>query len=126
MDEAQALLKAVSGRAVPEHVAAPPVAMAAVNFTAPLKLGAPEVDGKSLAQLIAGVPAFPPIEGLPPEAWRGKPCATCHQKAWTKATLCEQGRFYLKAGETRRLSVNHPFGHGFSQALQSWAANDCP
>ncbi len=126
MDEAQALLKAVGGRATPGPGPAATVPLTAVKFSTPLKIGAPEIDGKSLAQLIAGVPTFAPIEGLPAEAWQGKPCAACHQKEWTKATLCEQGRFYLKAGETRRLSVKHPYGHAFSQALQSWATSDCP
>jgi hypothetical protein len=96
-----------------------------VRFDAPLAVGSSDIDGKSLAQLIAGAPAFPPVDGMPAETWQGKLCASCHAKEWTKATLCEQGRFYIKAGEARRLSVNHPFGHAFSAALRNWAENDC-
>jgi uncharacterized caspase-like protein len=126
-DEAQALLKAVNGRPSANRTTNPPTpTAAAIRYTTPLKVGTPELDGKSIEQLVQGAPAYPPIDGLPDAAWRGRPCATCHDKAWTKKSLCEQGNFYVKAGDARMLSVNHPFGHAFSASLRSWAVAGCP
>ncbi len=120
-EEAQALLQqAQSPRTMAVSATAVP------RFSAPLALGAPEVDGRSMEQLIQGAPAFPPIEGLPPPAWEGKSCPTCHQRPWTQKTLCDQGLFYIKSGDARMLSVRHPFGHAFGAALKAWAASGCP
>lgn len=133
-DEAQALLKGLGSRAPaaadPSVVAAtqPKVALASaapMRFSTPFAVGAPEIDGRSMEQLIRGAPAFPPIEGLPASVWEGKHCPICHQREWTQKTLCDQGLFYIKAGEARMLSVNHPFGHAFGAALRNWAASGC-
>ncbi len=127
-DEAQSLLKTLgkggSSAGAPQAVALAPGAPA--KFTAPFAVGAPEIDGKSMEQLIHGTPAYPPIDGLPAEVWQGKQCATCHQREWTQKTLCDQGLFYIKSGETRTLSVKHPFGNAFGTALRGWAASGCP
>ena len=125
-DEAQALLKAVGGRTPAGPRQAARAASAPARFSTPFAVGAPEIDGRSMEQLIKGAPAFPPIEGLPNEAWQGKHCPTCHQREWTQKTLCDQGQFYIKAGEARMLSVKHPFGNVFGAALRSWAADGCP
>ena len=125
-EEAQALLKAVGSRVPAGQQQATRSSSAPVKFSVPFAVGAPEIDGKSLEQLVRGSPAFPPIEGLPAEAWQGKPCTTCHQQGWAQKTLCDQGQFYIKAGEARTLSVKHPFGNAFSVALRSWAGGGCP
>ncbi len=65
-------------------------------------------------------------DGLPLRCGQGKQCATCHQREWTQKTLCDQGQFYIKSGETRTLSVKHPFGNAFGTALRGWAASGCP
>jgi len=127
-DEAQTLLKALGkgGSPAAAHQAVALASAAPPRFTAPFAVGAPEIDGKSMEQLIHGTPAYPPVEGLPAEVWQGKHCTTCHQREWTQKTLCDQGLFYVKSGETQTLSVKHPFGNAFGTALRGWAASGCP
>ena len=63
----------------------------AVRFDAPIKVGEPAIDGKSLAELIAGKPLFSPIDGLDKAEW-DRPCASCHQ--WNRERLCTQSQRY--------------------------------
>ena len=130
-DEAQALLKTWGARGAPPADQPSAVSQSAfgsptvLRFSTPLAVGAPEVDGRSMEQLLGGTPAYPPIEGLPASVWEGKQCPSCHQREWTQKTLCDQGLFYIKTGESRTLSVKHPFGNAFGTALRSWAASGC-
>ncbi len=94
-----------------------------VSYTAPLTLGAPEVIGKSIEQLIQGSSTFSPIEGLPDSYWKEQECAECHK--WTQATLCDEGAFYLKQDNEDFLSQRHPFGGSFKQNLLIWAKDGC-
>ena len=63
-------------------------------------------------------------DGLDDAAWKGQTCSTCHQ--WTKEALCDQGKFYVKEGEARTQSKQHPLGGAFKLALFRWAQADCP
>jgi uncharacterized caspase-like protein len=130
-DEAQTLIGTASGKVQAAVGAAPapprpdPAPAAQVTFTGPLAGNSPEIAGKSIEQLVHGTPAFAPIEGLPPEAWQGKPCITCHSHGWNRQALCEQGQFYGRSGESRTVSKQHPFGIAFHLALRDWAAGGC-
>src|SRR5690606_37004598 len=77
-----------------------------ITFARPLDFGEPALDGKSIAELIKGKPAFPPIEGLDKQIWDTQ-CTSCH--AWTQATLCEQARTY-DANDVRIMRLPHPLG----------------
>lgn len=132
--EAAALLAAAqaSSAAVPadppvaETTAAPAgdIAGADIAFEAPLPVGSPEIAGKSIAELIAAEPLYPPIEGLPDEAWKGVKCSGCHQ--WEKANLCEQGTFYVNETEFQAVATQHPLGGDFKLVLRRWAELGCP
>ena len=74
-----------------------------------------------LAQLIEGIPLFPPVEGLDETLWK-KTCTTCHK--WDKARLCEQGKTYVKDPKYI-LRVPHPYGGPFKLALLRWAKSGC-
>jgi uncharacterized caspase-like protein len=127
-DEAQSLLRAQrsSGPPAASPSAGPQQAASApIGFSLPFAVGSPEIDGKSMEQLIRGAPAYPPIEGLPASIWEGKHCPICHDREWTRKSLCDQGLFYVKTGESRTLSVKHPFGNAFGVALRAWAAGGC-
>lgn len=120
--------------AAPETMAAlaPPAADPApqtapsgeLAFTAQIPGAYDGVAGRSFADLIEGLPLHAPIEGLPPEVWRDRSCADCHQ--WTQEALCDQGVFYGKgAGDERVAGQLHPLGPGFARALRDWAATGC-
>lgn len=94
-----------------------------VTFTAPLALGGAEVEGQTLEALIAGIPLYPPIEGLPEDAWKGQNCGACHE--WQRDNLCDQAQTYLRDKAERSLSKLHPYGGGFKANLRRWAENDC-
>ena len=94
-----------------------------IFFDQPLTQGGPDVAGKSIAQLIAGSPTHPPIEGLPEAVWKGKACANCH--AWTKPDLCKQGTFYVSQGTTDSFGALHPYGGQLRQVLKVWADQGC-
>ena len=96
-------------------------AAGAIRFDAPIKVGDPAIDGKSLAQLIAGKPLFSPIDGLDKAAW-DQPCTTCHQ--WNRDRLCTQSARYDRA-DAAILRVAHPYGPRFKVALANWAKNGC-
>lgn len=105
------------------QVAAPAAEAGVVTFSAPLGGGDPNIAGRSLEQLLAGAPAFPPIEGLPAELWQGQQCASCHQ--WSRADLCVQANVYLDARQERAARIEHPLGPAFKTAMLNWAQNGC-
>lgn len=94
-----------------------------VTFTMPLEQGGPEVEGKSLEQLLRGSPVHPPLDGLPETLWKGKICSTCHQ--WSREDLCEHGRRYVGGALQAALAKRHPYGGGFKQNVYFWAKNGC-
>ncbi|QFT33590.1 Caspase domain protein [Labrenzia sp. THAF82] len=93
-----------------------------ITFNAPLGIGDAEIATRSIAQLIQGSPRFPPIEGLPEDAWKNKSCASCHQ--WEQDNLCEQAQTYLKEN-SEAADKAHPYGGGFKSALRDWARSGC-
>lgn len=94
-----------------------------VRFDTVLTMGAPEVAGQTIAELIAGSPLFPPIEGIPAEMWEGQECSACH--AWERENLCEQANFYLSDAGSENLVKQHPYGGTFKLNLVQWALNGC-
>jgi len=79
--------------------------------------------GLSLRDMARASPEFPPIDGLQEELWREKPCSNCHN--WSIPNLCDQGKFYVKAGAATLQRKRHPFGGGFKAALAAWAKEGC-
>lgn len=114
---------AVAPEPTPEPVQPAVGAEIPVFFDTPLVQGGPDVEGRSIEELVGGAPLFPPIEGLPPEVWQDRPCATCHE--WTRAALCDQARTYLAEAGTRSLAKEHPYGGGLKRGLRTWAQGDC-
>lgn len=106
----------------PAITAAPGPEAGPITFLSPLLSDDPAISGKSMAELIAASPLFPPVEGLPESYWKDKSCASCHQ--WSRARLCDQGRVYADAAH-RSLEKQHPFGGVLKQAMKSWAAGGC-
>jgi hypothetical protein len=96
---------------------------ALITYLQPLTQGAPQVVGRSIAEIAQGSPMFPPVEGLPETYWKDKTCSNCH--AWTKQALCEQGTFYTANAGSRSLGKEHPLGGAFKQVLRDWAAAGC-
>lgn len=94
-----------------------------VTFDTPLLSEVPEVNGKSIAQLIDGSPIFPPIEGLPESYWKGQHCSNCHE--WTRERICTQANTYLSLNMQRSLTKAHPFGGTLKRNLKAWAAGGC-
>jgi len=94
---------------------------AAILFDTGIDFGEPELDGKSIAQLIQGKPLFAPIEGLEKPVW-DRQCSSCH--AWTQATLCEQAKTYDK-NDVSVMRLPHPLGPRFKVALARWAHEGC-
>lgn len=103
---------------------APSAGGEAVTFLGPINDPGGAIDGRSLAELIRGSPAFPPFEGLPDEVWKGKTCSACHQ--WDQAKLCAQATTYVTRGVGGLERIQHPYGGGFKRALAGWARQDCP
>jgi len=99
------------------------IAAQTVTFAGPLTLGPADIAGNTIAGLIKGSPVYSPIDGLPDEAWSGKQCSDCHQ--WTRAALCDQGKFYVKEDPPVALLVQHPLGGVFKLTLRQWAAGGC-
>jgi hypothetical protein len=94
----------------------------AIRFSEPLPFGPVSVAGRSLEQLAtAAAPQFPPIDGMTEAQWK-KPCGSCHR--WTKATLCDVGKTYVKnpAGAFRH---QHPDGGPMKVAMLEWAKQGC-
>jgi uncharacterized caspase-like protein len=94
---------------------------APVLFDRPVQFGDPQLDGRSLAQLIEGIPLHSPIEGLDQSAWQVH-CSGCHN--WTKDTLCDQAKAFQRI-DVSVLRLQHPYGPRFKVALSNWADNDC-
>lgn len=94
-----------------------------VFFDRILTGGGPNLAGKSIKDLIAGSPLFPPIEGLPEPVWKNQKCSHCHE--WTSDRLCTQAKTYLADSGTRALGKDHPYGGGFKRALRAWATGGC-
>ncbi len=94
-----------------------------VTFAGPLGTGPVEIVGKSIETLIGTEPLYSPIPGLPDEAWEGAKCTSCHQ--WTKAALCDQGKFYAKQEDLAALTTQHPLGGAFQLSLRRWAELGC-
>jgi len=93
-----------------------------VRFSEPIQNGAYPVVGRSLEELINGVPLFPPIEGLDDKLWKDKPCSTCHK--WNRQTLCEQATLYAKR-PAAAVRIRHPYGGPDKVAMTNWAKNGC-
>jgi hypothetical protein len=113
-------------QAAPPAQAAPAAPVAAptsevVRFSVPIQFGPAPVNGHSLEQLIAGIPTFPPIEGLDPPVWQ-KTCNNCHK--WTQETLCNQASAYVKNPKSA-LRVPHPYGGPEKIAMMKWAETGC-
>lgn len=104
-------------------VTAPVVASGEITFTSPLVSEHEAVAGRSIAELIASSPIYPPIEGLPDSYWKGQQCSNCHQ--WTQDTICDQANVYLSLNMQRSLDKQHPFGGGLKRSLKTWAAGGC-
>jgi uncharacterized caspase-like protein len=98
-----------------------PSAEAILRFNEPVTTGPMPVNGHSLAQLITGVPLFPPIDGLEESVWK-KHCDSCHR--WDQTSLCEQGKTYLKNPKAA-LRVSHPYGGPEKVAMMQWAKTGC-
>jgi len=94
-----------------------------VTFTAPLTEGSVDIVGKSLEQLIAGSPLFPPVEGLPAEYWETQECSNCHE--WEQTNLCAQANTYLNESGAENLIKPHPYGGTFKLTLRNWASDGC-
>lgn len=93
-----------------------------IFFDHPIDFGDPEIDGKSIAELIKGKPRFSPVEGLDKSVWEGKHCDGCHQ--WNEARLCEQAKNFA-ANDVSVLRLQHPLGTRFKVALAKWALGGC-
>lgn len=108
----------------PVPVSAPAVEIKKViKFTEAIESESKQINGRSLAQLVRGNPAFTPIEGLPDTEWQGKTCSGCH--SWDKATLCKQGGFYVKHGLGAVSRSEHPYGGEFKHEVMAWADEGC-
>jgi serine/threonine protein kinase len=92
-----------------------------LRFDQPIHSGPYPVNGRSIQQLIEGMPLFPPIEGLDEALWK-KTCTSCHK--WNKERLCDQGKSYVKAARYV-LRQPHPYGGSFKVALMRWAKSGC-
>ncbi|WP_226778953.1 caspase family protein [Oceaniglobus trochenteri] len=123
MEKAAAAAPAPEQPTAPAEEPAPEPAAAPVTFDTPLTIGGEGVVGKTLEQLIAGSPLFPPVEGLPEEFWKEKTCSNCHE--WHRDNLCDQAQTYLKANAERALTKTHPYGGGLKANLRLWAENEC-
>jgi hypothetical protein len=92
-----------------------------LRFDQPVPFGPFPVNGRSIKELAASVPLFPPIADLEEALWKQK-CTSCHH--WDKALLCEQGKTYVKAP---RMILRHPdpYGGAYKIALMRWAKSGC-
>ncbi|MEM7438316.1 MAG: hypothetical protein AAF393_01865 [Pseudomonadota bacterium] len=95
----------------------------AVTFSEPITGYTPDVEGKSLEDLLNGSPLHAPIDGLPDTLWKDKACSTCHQ--WSREDLCEQGKRYVSGALDLALTKPHPYGGGFKQSVNDWANQGC-
>jgi len=103
--------------------ATPLQSVTSVTFSAPLSEGSSDIVGKTLEDLIAGTPLYPPVEGLPEEYWKTKECSSCHE--WEQANLCTQANTYLSDAGAENLVKQHPYGGTFKLNLRNWAQAGC-
>lgn len=94
-----------------------------VRFNQPLSEGSADVIGKSLEELIASTPLFPPVEGLDEAYWKDQKCSNCHE--WEQANLCTQANTYLSVAGAENLIKEHPYGGTFKLNLRTWAQGGC-
>jgi hypothetical protein len=94
---------------------------AIIKFSTPITEGPVPVNGVSLEQLVAGIPSYPPIEGLPDAVWK-KHCSSCHN--WNQQTLCVQANIYAKDPKMT-MRIQHPFGGPEKIAMMKWAQGGC-
>jgi hypothetical protein len=92
-----------------------------ITFTGKITEGPTPVNGASLAQLITGIPIYPPVEGLPDEVWK-KTCNNCHQ--WNQQSLCVQAKLYANDPKMT-MRIQHPFGGPEKIAMMKWAQGGC-
>jgi hypothetical protein len=104
----------------PAAAAAAPPPDDVLRFSEPVPFGPFPVNGRSIEELAAGTPQFPPFDGLDESVWK-KNCSACHK--WDRQSLCEQGASYAK-NPRYALRLSHPYG-GFSVALMTWAKTGC-
>ncbi|MCA0012047.1 caspase domain-containing protein [Mesorhizobium sp. B292B1B] len=93
-----------------------------IFFDRPINFGDPEIDGKSIAELIKGEPRFSPVEGLDNSVWKGKHCSGCHD--WNETRLCDQAKNFA-TNDVSVLRLQHPLGTRFKVALAKWAQGGC-
>ncbi|MBZ9857251.1 caspase domain-containing protein [Mesorhizobium sp. CA13] len=93
-----------------------------IFFDRPINFGDPEIDGKSIAELIKGEPLFSPVEGLDNSVWKGKHCNGCHD--WNETRLCDQAKNFA-TNDVSVLRLQHPLGTRFKVALAKWAQGGC-
>ncbi len=120
---AQAAAQPAQEEIVVASRAAPAPMGTELTFTMPFTSGEEPLVGRSIEQIVTLSPAFPPIEGIPDELWKGQSCSNCHQ--WTKEALCTQGTTYVTASDDKAVSKPHPFGGAFKVNLRSWADGGC-
>jgi hypothetical protein len=119
-------LPATSGKSTPAAAPAPAAPSGAsaqdvLKFSQTITEGPTPINGSSLAQLITGVPIYPPIEGLPDNVWK-KTCNNCHQ--WNQQSLCVQAKIYA-ANPAMTLRIQHPYGGPEKIAMMKWAKGGC-
>lgn len=112
--------------AAPPPAASPPPAAQApvqdvIKFSDPIPFGPYPVNGRSLEELITGVPMFSPIEGLDEAMWQ-KTCNNCHK--WNRQSLCVQAGLYAKNPKTE-LRIPHPYGGAEKIAMMKWFQGGC-
>ena len=120
---------AMAPAAEPSPSAPPPSAssstaestQAVVRYAEPIPFGGYPVQGKSLEELVHGVPMFPPIAGLPDNVWH-KTCNNCHQ--WNQQTLCQQAQIYAQDIKMT-MRKQHPYGGPEKLAMRNWAQHGC-
>jgi hypothetical protein len=95
----------------------------AVTYDAPLPFVNDRISGHSIETITSISPQFPPIEGLPEEAWKTKECTACHQ--WTRVSLCTQSQTYVEKETEKYMRKQHPFGGILKINLRNWAENGC-
>ncbi|MEO5757728.1 MAG: caspase domain-containing protein [Mesorhizobium sp.] len=115
-DDAQLALNALRQK-IPKLASNDPI-----FFDHPIDFGDPAIDGKSIAQLIKGMPRFSPVEGLDKSVWEGKHCDGCHE--WDETRLCEQAKNFA-TNDVSVLRLQHPLGTRFKVALAKWAQGGC-
>jgi len=92
-----------------------------VRYAQPIPFGGYPVQGKSLEELVHGIPLFPPIEGLPDNVWH-KTCNNCHN--WNQQTLCQQAMIYAQDVKMT-MRKQHPYGGPEKLAMRNWAQHGC-